>query len=224
MYSTCIHCHGDLDANQALEAFPVGRRLAFDPAKGRLWVVCPHCARWNLSPLEERWEAIEQCERRFRDAKLRVHTDEIGMARLREGLDLIRVGRPRRPEFAAWRYGDQLGTRMRRSLVGLGMGSAGGGAGGGSAATPGAAGSASGAAAAVAGAALAFPPVIVAGGMAAALLFRAYRDGLRWFRVPAADGRLHTVFGAHLRETHLEPADGGEGWTLTLRHVGGFER
>jgi hypothetical protein len=25
-----------------------------------LWVVCRHCERWNLSPLEERWEAVEQ--------------------------------------------------------------------------------------------------------------------------------------------------------------------
>ncbi len=50
----------------AIEHFPVGRRLAFDAAKGRLWVVCHHCGRWNLSPLEERWEAIEECERLFR--------------------------------------------------------------------------------------------------------------------------------------------------------------
>lgn len=36
----------------------MGRRLAFDGAKGRLWVVCRKCKRWNLTPLEERWEAI----------------------------------------------------------------------------------------------------------------------------------------------------------------------
>ncbi len=29
------------------------------------------CLRWNLSPLEERWEAIEQCERLFGDTQLR---------------------------------------------------------------------------------------------------------------------------------------------------------
>jgi hypothetical protein len=213
MYSTCIHCHGDLGINEALEAFPVGRRLAFDAAKGRLWVVCPHCARWNLSPLEERWEAIEAAERRFRDARLRVHTDEIGMARLAEGLDLIRIGQPRRPEFAAWRYGDQLGTRMRRSLVRLGVGSALGGAAASAAILSG-----------VAGLALAFPPAILWGVMGGVSAVRAYRDGLRWFRVPATNGRLHTMFGAHLKETHLEPVEGGEGWTLTLRHVGGFER
>ena len=95
----------------------MGERLAFDPQKGRLWVVCPHCERWNLSPLDERWEAIEDAERKFRDAKLRVSTDEIGLARLREGLDLIRIGQPQRPEMAAWRYGDQFGRRRRRQLL-----------------------------------------------------------------------------------------------------------
>jgi hypothetical protein len=117
MYSACIHCAGNLGRNEALEAFPVGSRLAFDPKRGRLWVVCRACERWNLSPLDERWEAIEQAERRFRDARLRVSTDEIGLARLREGLDLIRIGDPQRPEMAAWRYGDQFGRRRKRQLV-----------------------------------------------------------------------------------------------------------
>ena len=63
MYSTCIFCQQSLGRNEAIERFPVGRRLAFDEAKGRLWVVCRKCERWNLTPLEERWEAIEECER-----------------------------------------------------------------------------------------------------------------------------------------------------------------
>ncbi len=42
-------------------------------------------------------------------------TDEIGLARLAEGLELIRVGQPLRPEFAAWRYGDQFVSRRRRA-------------------------------------------------------------------------------------------------------------
>jgi hypothetical protein len=102
--------------------------LSFDAANGRLWVVCRKCERWNLSPLEERWEAIEECERRFRDTRLRVSTDNIGLARLKEGLELVRVGPALRPEFAAWRYGDQFGRRRRRKLVrvGLGMGIIGG--------------------------------------------------------------------------------------------------
>jgi hypothetical protein len=122
MFSTCIFCHASLGTNAVIEAFPVGERLAFDPAKGRLWVVCRRCERWNLSPLEERWEAIEDCERRFRGTKLRMSTDNIGMARVDEMVTLVRIGRPLRPEFAAWRYGDQFGRRRRRQLLMTGAG------------------------------------------------------------------------------------------------------
>ncbi|HKN65462.1 MAG TPA: hypothetical protein VJW73_04255 [Gemmatimonadaceae bacterium] len=122
MYSNCIFCHADLGANEVIEHFPVGHRLAFDGAKGRLWVVCRRCERWNLTPLEERWEAIEDCERAFRATTLRVSTDNIGLARLRDGTELVRVGKPLRPELAAWRYGDQFGRRRRQSFVRAGLG------------------------------------------------------------------------------------------------------
>ena len=117
MYTTCIFCKKSLGSNEVVEEFPVGRRLAFDPAKGRLWVVCRKCHRWNLTPLEERWEAIETCERIFRDTPLRASTENIGIARHREGLDLVRIGEPPRGEFAAWRYGSQFGTRRRRARL-----------------------------------------------------------------------------------------------------------
>jgi hypothetical protein len=122
MYSTCLFCHASLGANDAIEHFPIGRRLAFDARRGRLWVVCRKCERWNLTPIEERWEAIEECERLFRDTRLRVSTDNIGLARLREGLELVRIGEPQRPEMAAWRYGDQFGRRRRKHLLLSGAG------------------------------------------------------------------------------------------------------
>jgi hypothetical protein len=117
VYSSCLFCNASLGHNEAIEAFPVGRRLAYDAAKGRLWVVCRSCDRWNLTPLEERWEAIEECEHAFRDTRLRVSTDQVGLARLREGLELVRIGAPQRPEMAAWRYGDQFGRRRRRAML-----------------------------------------------------------------------------------------------------------
>jgi hypothetical protein len=127
MYSHCIFCRQALGRNEVVESFPVGRRLAFDAARGRLWVVCPWCERWNLSPLEERWEAVEECERQYRSTRLRVATDNIGLARLPEGLELVRIGRPERPEFAAWRYGDRFGRRRRRRMLqaGIGLGAVG---------------------------------------------------------------------------------------------------
>jgi hypothetical protein len=132
MYATCLHCAANLGANESIEALPIGRRLAFDPDRGRLWVVCRACERWNLTPFDTRWEALEQCERAFRATRIRVSTDNIGMARLRDGTDLVRIGAPQRPEFSAWRYGDQFGRRLRRnvmlaggSVVGVGLAASG---------------------------------------------------------------------------------------------------
>ncbi len=114
MFKTCIYCNRSLGGNESVESFPVGRRLAFDQAKGRLWVVCGECRCWNLTPLEERWEAIEECERYYRETTVRFSSDNIGLARLREGIDLVRVGKPLRPEFAAWRYGREF---LRRRVA-----------------------------------------------------------------------------------------------------------
>lgn len=122
MYSTCIFCNKPLGQNESLESFPVGNRLAFDPARGRLWVVCRSCERWNLTPLDERWEAIEQADRLYRDTKKRVTTDNIGLAKMNDGTTLVRIGEPHRPEFAAWRYGDQFGRRRTRAMLMAGGG------------------------------------------------------------------------------------------------------
>ncbi len=117
MFKTCIFCNRNLGANESVERFPVGKRLAFDQERGRLWVICDHCRRWNLSPLEERWEAIEECERQYYDASKSFSTDNIGLAELNEGLQLVRIGRPKRREFAAWRYGSQFLQRRIKSAL-----------------------------------------------------------------------------------------------------------
>jgi len=122
MYSTCLFCTRSLGSNEVLESFPVGRRIAFDEATGRLWVICGYCKRWNLSAIDGRWEVIEACERMFRDTRTRVATPNIGLARVTEGLELVRIGKPLWPEFAGWRYGDQFGMRRVRHLVTVGAG------------------------------------------------------------------------------------------------------
>lgn len=111
MYRTCIYCAADLGENEAVEGFPVGRTLAFDAGRGRLWAVCRKCARWNLAPLEERWEPVEAAERSFVDARLRVQSENVGLARLPDGTQLIRVGKALAGEVAAWRYGRELQRR-----------------------------------------------------------------------------------------------------------------
>ena len=123
-----MSCTRSLGSNQVIEHFPVGRRLAFDGVKGRLWVVCPKCLRWNLTPLEERWEAIEECERIYRDTPVRASTENIGIARHPGGLDLVRIGNARRREFAAWRYVQRFRRRLIRDnaqIVPWGLGAIG---------------------------------------------------------------------------------------------------
>lgn len=117
LYHNCIFCSADLGSNDSLEGFPVGRSLAFDAAKGRLWAVCPKCARWNLAPIEERWEAIEDAERLFCDTRTRAQRENIGLARLRDGTRLIRVGEALAGEVAVWRYGESLLRRRTRALA-----------------------------------------------------------------------------------------------------------
>lgn len=212
MYSTCIFCKNSLGANEAIEQFPIGRRLAFDAAKGRLWVVCRKCERWNLSPLETRWEAIEECERSFRGTKLRTSTDQIGLARLSEGLELVRIGKPLRPEFAAWRYGDQFGNRRKRNLMSIGAGLAAG------AAIP-----------------LIGPVLGVSAGALGMSLLQATNLGTLVYnrtkivaRVPGADGNLRLIRRIDVDKTvmlpptgpHLRPGDIQEPmpWGLRIQH------
>lgn len=75
-----------------------------------MYSTCLFCHN-RLTPIEQRWEAIEDCERMYRSTRARVATDQIGLARVAERLDLIRIGKPLLPEFAAWRYSSRF---MRR--------------------------------------------------------------------------------------------------------------
>lgn len=113
MFTRCLVCATPFEANEQLEHLPHGRRLAFDPVRGRLWAVCHACRRWSLMPIEDRWEALEELEKLTTDtAKLLSQTDNIAL--LRAGpLDVVRVGRAQLTEEAWWRYGRELTSRRR---------------------------------------------------------------------------------------------------------------
>jgi len=114
VYTRCLVCSTPFEANEALAHIPLGRRLAFDPARGRLWAICHTCKRWSLAPLEERWEALEELERLTRDsARLLSQTDNIALFRS-GNLDIVRVGKANLTEEAWWRYGRELTSRRER--------------------------------------------------------------------------------------------------------------
>ncbi|MDH5589545.1 MAG: hypothetical protein OEZ65_11305 [Gemmatimonadota bacterium] len=113
VYTRCLICAGPFPENQELEHLPRGSRFAFDPDRGRLWIICRACARWSLVPMEDRWEALEELERRVRDrGRLLSSTDNIAL--FRSGpLEVVRVGEARRAEEAWWRYGKELTQRKQ---------------------------------------------------------------------------------------------------------------
>lgn len=113
MYTRCLVCATPFEPNEELEHAPLGRRVAFDPVRGRLWVVCRTCRRWSLMPIEERWEALDELDKLVTDkATLLSQTDNIAL--FRHGpLEIVRVGRAERTEEAWWRYGRELASRRQ---------------------------------------------------------------------------------------------------------------
>jgi hypothetical protein len=112
VYRTCAFCNAPLDGDGGPSGLGVGRRLAFDEWRGRLWVVCAKCARWNLTPLDDRLERIEAVARVARDGRMLASTEQVALLRW-DRYDLIRVGKPLRVELAGWRYGERLKARSR---------------------------------------------------------------------------------------------------------------
>ncbi|MEP6781240.1 MAG: hypothetical protein ABJC26_15190 [Gemmatimonadaceae bacterium] len=211
MYSTCLFCHSALGSNDVVEEFQVGRRLAFDAERGRLWVVCKKCHNWNLSPIEHRWEAVEACERIFRNTRIRVSTENIGLATLGEGLDLVRVGKPLLPEFAAWRYGSRIKQRRFRA-AGITI--------------------ATGAAAAIG---MVTGTIVLAAGVAAvgAVVVPAAFMGAGWIdekfthervltRVRAEDGKTHSLKLRHFARLEVAMTKNEAGWKFRVAHESGM--
>ena len=118
MYTTCAFCNAKLVGDGGPSGLGVGRRIAFDEWRGRLWVICPKCARWNLTPLDDRLERIETVARAAREAKLLAATEQVALLRW-QVYDLVRVGKPPRIELAPWRL--KYVIPLTVAAVGLGV-------------------------------------------------------------------------------------------------------
>ena len=197
MYATCMFCTKDLGRNESVEHFPIGKRLAFDAARGRLWVVCIKCGRWNLTPLEERWEAVEECEILFERTRVRSQTENVGLARLPDGTTLVRIGDPRRLEFAAWRYGDQFGRRRKKAFVIGGIAAVG-----------------------ILGVAIGGVAVgAISGGLAgqAGNFVNLYFNGRTLAKVKTADGEVLKLRRPDLSKARIVESGQGQGWGVLIQ-------
>jgi len=112
MYTTCAFCNSRLRGDGGPSGLGVGRRLAYDESRGRLWVICGSCARWNLTPFDDRLERIEAVARAAREGQVQASSAQVSLISWRS-YEFIRVGQPLRMELVDWRYGERLRARER---------------------------------------------------------------------------------------------------------------
>ena len=115
MFRSCAFCNASFDGDGGPSGLGVGRRIAFDEWKGRLWVVCPRCSRWNLTPFDDRLERIEAVARAASQGRIAASTDQVSLLRFQQ-YDLVRIGKPPRVELSTWRYGERLRNRQRERM------------------------------------------------------------------------------------------------------------
>ena len=115
MYTTCGFCGGSLGGDGGPSGLGVGKRFSFDPWKGRAWVICTACARWNLTPFDDRSDTIAALEHMAAAGRVAATSEQVTL--LRSGAyDVVRIGRPPRIEMATWRYGERMKARRREQM------------------------------------------------------------------------------------------------------------
>lgn len=115
MYAHCAFCSASLGGDGSGTGLGVGRRFSYDPWKSRAWVICQRCGRWNLTPFDTRIDTIEALERLAAGGKTTASSEHVTLIRI-GGSDVVRIGQPRRPELATWRYGERMKARRREHL------------------------------------------------------------------------------------------------------------
>jgi hypothetical protein len=115
MFTTCGFCAGSLGGDGGASGLGVGRRFAYDAHRSRAWVICQRCARWNLTPFDDREASINALETMASTGRVAATSEHVALVRI-GSYDIVRVGQPRRPEYATWRYGERVKARERERL------------------------------------------------------------------------------------------------------------
>jgi hypothetical protein len=109
----CLFCHAPFSEGWRFGSLPPAWRVAFDSNRGRIWVVCDSCYRWNLWPPEDQGGALLSLERVARDrGQILARTSNISLLAVGDMI-LIQVGDADLHERAWWRYGREVLTRQR---------------------------------------------------------------------------------------------------------------
>jgi hypothetical protein len=115
LFARCMFCGDAFPYSRLFSRIPPGLSFAYDPSSGRIWSICTRCRRWNLIPLGERYDAVEELERLVRDRGLDVaSTANISLFHA-DDLELVRIGGALSLERAVWRYGRHLTARAARN-------------------------------------------------------------------------------------------------------------
>ena len=115
MFTSCAFCSGALGGDGGPSGLGVGRRFAYDGWKSRAWVICQRCARWNLTPFDERLDTISALDRMAAAGRVAATSEQVALVRVGP-YDVVRVGQPPRPEMATWRYGERMKARQRERM------------------------------------------------------------------------------------------------------------
>ncbi len=115
MFTSCAFCSGELGGDGGQSGLGVGRRFSYDGWKSRAWVICQRCARWNLTPFDERLDTIAALDRWVSVGRVAATSEQVALIRLGP-YDVVRVGQPPRVEMATWRYGERIKAREREKL------------------------------------------------------------------------------------------------------------
>lgn len=115
MYTSCAFCSAALGGDGGDSGLGVGKRFAYDAWKSRAWVICQRCGRWNLTPYDTRLDSIDALERMAARGRVAATSDQVTLVRAGP-CDVVRIGKPRRPEMATWRYGERMKARRREHL------------------------------------------------------------------------------------------------------------
>jgi hypothetical protein len=113
LFTKCLFCGCGFPRNSLFNLVPPGERLAYDPERSRIWSICARCQRWNLIPIDDRYDAIDVLERAVSDrGHFLAGTANISWYQV-DDISVIRIGPARLIERVSWRYGRELIKRGR---------------------------------------------------------------------------------------------------------------